>query len=95
MRQAAVTASILRQFTKIAISSTDKEIHELFTGAIFFAMRSCEYLKVSGPRKTKIIALHNIRLFIGNRQLTHSDPNLHLETTISITFEEQKKGYQE
>jgi hypothetical protein len=91
VRQAAVTASILRQFNKIAISSADKAMSELFTGAFFFAMHSCEYLKVSGPRKTKIIALRNIRFFIGNKLLKHSDPNLHLETTISITFEEQKR----
>jgi hypothetical protein len=90
-QQVAVTGSVLRKFIDISISSADKAMSELFTSAFFFAMRSCEYLKVSGPRKTKIICLRNIHFFKGARQLPHSSKNLHLADTVSITFEEQKR----
>jgi hypothetical protein len=89
--QVAVTASVLREFHKLAISSMDKALCELFTGAFFFAMRSCEYLKVSGQRKTKLLALRNIRFYKGRRLILHSDPLLHLAECVSITFEIQKK----
>ncbi len=89
--QAAVTGSILREFHKISISQVDKTLCELFIGAFFFAMRSCEYLKVSGQRKTKILCIRNIRFFNGKRQLSHSDHLLHLADSVSITFEHQKK----
>jgi hypothetical protein len=56
-QQVAVTGSVLQKFIDISISSADRAMSELFTGAFFFAMRSCKYLKVSGPRKTKIICL--------------------------------------
>jgi hypothetical protein len=64
---------------------------ELFIGAFFFAMRSCEYLNVSGRRKTKILTIKNIRFFKGRSELHHSNPSLHHATTVSITFEFQKK----
>jgi hypothetical protein len=63
---------------------------ELFIGAFFFAMRSYEYLQVSGQRKTKILALKNIRFFIRNRNVKHTHPSLHRADTVSITFEHQK-----
>jgi hypothetical protein len=89
--QVAMTASILREFYKLSISSTDKALCELFIGAFFFAMRSCEYLKVSGPRKTKILSVKNIRFYQGRQLLSHNDPLLHLAECVSITFELQKK----
>jgi hypothetical protein len=64
---------------------------ELFIGAFFFAMRSCEYLKVSGPRRTKILALRNIRFHSGTKLIPHNAKNLHLADTVSITFELQKR----
>jgi len=55
-----MTASILRKFYETALSSFDKALCELFIGAFFFAMRSCEYIQVSGPRKTKLLAVRNV-----------------------------------
>jgi hypothetical protein len=55
----AVSGSILREFVKLSISSIDKAMCELFVGAFFFAMRSCEYLKVQGYRKTKLLSIKN------------------------------------
>jgi len=91
-RQIAISGAVLREFHRLALSQMDKARCELFIGAFFFAMRSCEYLTVSGPRKTKLLSIKNIRFFMGKRQLTHSDKNLHLASSVSITFEEQKRG---
>lgn len=90
-QQVAVTGSILRKFLKLSISPADKAMSELFTGAFFFAMRSCEYLKVSGPRKTKILCLKNVRFYRGTKLLQHNDAKLHKADTVSLTFEAQKR----
>jgi len=70
----------------------DKARCELFIGAFFFAMRSCEYVHVQGKRKTKLLCIRNIRFFQGKRLVKHSDPFLHLASSVSITFEDQKRG---
>jgi len=54
-------------------------------------MRSCEYVKVQGPRKTKLLTVRNIRFFTGNRLVQHLDPNLSSAECVSITFEFQKR----
>jgi hypothetical protein len=89
--QVAITASVLREFYRLSLSTYDKSLCELFIGAFFFAMRSCEYVQVSGPRKTKILSVKNIKFFKGKRLLEHRDPLLHLADCVSITFEHQKK----
>jgi hypothetical protein len=89
--QPAMTASILRKFYKIAISAFDKALCELFIGAFFFAMRSCEYVQVSGPRKTKLLTIRNISFYRGKRQIPHDDPLLQMSDCVSITFEQQKR----
>jgi len=89
--QVAVTGSVLRKFYNLSISPRDKALCELFIGAFFFAMRSCEYIKVQGPRKTKLLAVKNIRFFKGNHQLSHSDPALPFADCVLITFEQQKR----
>jgi hypothetical protein len=54
-------------------------------------MRSCEYVKVSGQRKKKILTLGNIRFFINNKIIKHNSNVLHLSDCMSITFELQKQ----
>lgn len=73
------------------MSPFDKALCELFIGAFFFAMRSCEYIKVQGPRKTKLLELRNVRFFKGNTQIPHSSPALSSADFVSITFELQKR----
>ena len=55
-------------------------------------MRSCEYLKVSASeqRRTKALALHNLRFFQHGNKLPHHHPELHAADTITITFIFQK-----
>jgi hypothetical protein len=90
-QQIAITASILRTFHRTAFSQFDKAICELFTGAFFLATQSCKYVKVSGPRKTKLLALKNIHFYKGCTEIKHTDPFLNLAECISITFELQKR----
>ena len=66
---------------------------ELCTGALFFAMRSCEYLQVSGPRKTKLLTVRNIRFFIKNSEIMKTGPNAKLiltASTVTVTYVSQK-----
>jgi hypothetical protein len=86
-----MTASILKLFYKLAISSFDKALCKLFIGAFFFAMRSCEYVQVPGQRKTKLLTIKNINFYRGTCRLGHSDPLLHMAECVSITFEQQKR----
>lgn len=55
-------------------------------------MRSCEYLTITGTRKTKRLCLRNIRFFRGGREIKHTDKTLPSSDYISITFEDQKNG---
>jgi len=75
-----------------ALVDEEKARCELFIGAFFFAMHSCEYLSVTGHRKTKLLVVRNIHFFMGKRRVQHDDKNLHLCTLVLITFEEQKRG---
>jgi hypothetical protein len=61
--------------------------------AIFFAMQSCEYLKVTQAKKqrTGILCLRNLRFFKDGKLIEHNDPQLEFSDCISITFEMQKK----
>jgi hypothetical protein len=70
-RQVALTGSIIKELKKIAFTPLEKAMFQLFTRAFFFAMRSCEYLKVSGARRTRILTRKNIRFFKGRRELQH------------------------
>ncbi len=90
-QQVALTGSIIEELNKMAFTPLDKAMSQLFTGAFFFAMRSCEYLKVSGKRWTKLLTMKNIRFFTGQREIKHDDSSLHLADSVSITFEFQKK----
>jgi hypothetical protein len=93
-QQKAVTASLLSHMfahAQLPFSSpVDRAVAELAIGAFFFAMRSCEYVHVSGSRCTKPLCLRNLRFFRDNRVLLHSDPNLASATALTITFEYQK-----
>lgn len=75
-------------------SPVDVAVGQLVSGAFFFAMRSCEYTKVAGrentERRTKLLRLRNLRFFLHQRPLPLTDPQLHLATSVTITFEMQK-----
>jgi len=54
-------------------------------------MRSCEYIQVLGPRRTKLFTLRNIKFFKKKRRLALEDTLLHKADCVSKTFEMQKK----
>ena len=78
---------------KNAKTELDTAIADLCTAAIFFCMRSCEYLKVPDQldRRTKLLTIKNIRFFDNDKQLVeHNSPILHLACIVVVTFEDQK-----
>ena len=62
-------------------------------GAYLFAMRSCEYVKTcfrEESKRTKILRVRNIRFFLRNRLIRHSDIRSFSSDVVNITFEWQK-----
>jgi hypothetical protein len=53
-------------------------ISQLIIAAFFFARHSCEYISVSGDRRTKVLCMRNVRFFLGRQELIHDDPRLGL-----------------
>jgi hypothetical protein len=82
-------------------SSLTCALGDLIIGALFFAMRSCEYSSTAaadGPRKTKILTCDNIQFLVasgsGIQALPHSLPCAKLEKAdcIAIRFVAQKNN---
>lgn len=61
--------------------------------ATFFAMRSCEYLKVDNwkDRRTKVLCVRNFRFVLRGRILPHTSPYLLQADSVTINFEFQKR----
>ena len=63
----------------------------LVCGALFFAMRSCEYTSVgSKDRKTRPVRPCDIVFRNGAKVVPHNSPLLHLAETVSVDFGFQK-----
>ena len=86
----ALTAAVFIRMWELAETPKEKHLARLAIGAFYHAMRSCEYLKVQGERRTKVICLRNLRFFRGLHELSHDDPDLPFADAISITFNYQK-----
>ena len=62
-------------------------------GALFFALRSCEYLFVGNKeRNTRLIRACDVVFRDGPRVILHDSPTLHLADTMSIDFSDQKSN---
>jgi hypothetical protein len=69
-KQAPATPELVRLLAFSAESvPVDNTIVKLASGAYFFTKCSCEYQKVSGKRKTKLVLLEDIQFHIANRNL--------------------------
>jgi hypothetical protein len=89
--QKAIPLCLIHQMIQRNLSDPGLQtFHELTLLAFFFAMRSCEYLKVTGDRRTHPLRLRNLVFRRRNAIVPHDDPNLHLADTITVTFEYQK-----
>ena len=65
----------------------------LVCGALFFAMRSCEYTSVgSKDRKTRPVRPCDVVFWNGAKIVPHNSPLLHLAETVSINFGFQKSN---
>ena len=93
-RQKAIPPRVLLELRKHSQDEENLAVHQLATGAWFFAMRSCEYSSTSSneERKTKLLCVRNITFRRRGLRLDHSDPNLHQALTVTITFESQKNN---
>ncbi len=78
---------------KQKLTELQRAILQLTILAFFFAMHSCEYVKVQQHKKwrTKILCLRNLRFFKNGRLFDHNDPSLKYANCINITFKMQKK----
>ena len=94
-QQKALPIGVLRELAKLKCTESQRAILQLAIGGFFFAMRSCEYLKVSQAelRRTAILCIRNIRFLSDGKDLPLDHPLLELEYAgcVSITFEFQKK----
>jgi hypothetical protein len=92
-QQKALPVCVIRQVGRNKDTIKDVAAGQLAPGAFYFAMRSCEYSKVSAKaenRRTKLLRLKNIRFFNRNALVAHHDPRLNMSMSVSITFEFQK-----
>ncbi len=91
--QKAVPMSVISELGKKTILELSTAVFELAGLGIFFACRSCEYLKVSAAeqQQTKILSLKNIKFFKERCLLAHNHDELEFADCVSITFEQQKK----
>jgi hypothetical protein len=79
----------------------NEAIGQLIIGALFFAMRSCEFSTTSGAeeKRTKLLTINNIRFFdktttglIKAIPHTSTNPAPQDANCVAITFENQKNG---
>ena len=91
--QQRLPLSVFESIYNSATSSLDIAISQLILGALFFAIRSCEYSHVPNDkdRKTKTLCLHNIKFFHGLSEITDIN-NTHTADFVQITFEFQKSS---
>jgi hypothetical protein len=81
-----------------ASNATAAVFHQLVLLAFFFALRSCEYLKVCKQdnytqprRRTKPLSPSSFTFWKNHRVMDHRDENLDYADCVSILFEFQKK----
>jgi hypothetical protein len=92
-QQKALPATVLVEISKLQLTETQKAISQLTIGAFYFAMRSCEYVKVpqAQKRRTDILRKRNLTFLKKGKIIPHDSPELEYADCLTITFEFQKK----
>ncbi len=92
-QQKSIPACVIAEIAKLNPTKLQRAILQLTILAFFFAMRSCEYVKVPQhkKRRTDILRLRKLRLFKDGRLIGHNDPSLEHAKCLNVTFEMQKK----
>jgi hypothetical protein len=89
-RQTAISINVLKSMRELASTPADTAAADLAMAAFFFACRSCKYIQVQGPRRTKPIRVGDVQFRQGKVIVPHDSPELHLAETVSIIFRDQK-----
>jgi hypothetical protein len=55
-------------------------------------VRSYEYLKVSGPRKTELLIVEGIQFHVANQEMNHSSLEIFEGNIDILSFKDQKNG---
>jgi hypothetical protein len=90
--QRALTLDFITQVFAEQHTPADRCFGPLLILAFFFAMRSCEYLTVSGPRKTKLLRVRDLQFFRNRIDISSDTNQLHTADVVCITFQDQKNG---
>ena len=97
-RQKAVTPRLLRgmhaRAAKFGRDSLEAVVSDLAILAFFFAMRSCEFVSVPIPGRTKLLSVRSLQFWDSNhRPLPYNSTKLASQATrISVTFTHQKNA---
>jgi hypothetical protein len=86
----AISLRVLKLMKQSAITDLDHHTADLAICAFFFACRSCEHLKVQGPRRSKTLRKGDIQFRRGRSILPHNSPDLHLADMVAMLFHDQK-----
>mmetsp|Transcript_23163 Transcript_23163/g.36208 ORF Transcript_23163/g.36208 Transcript_23163/m.36208 type:complete len:405 (-) Transcript_23163:4853-6067(-) len=83
---------VYRTILRSSFHPREKARAETLGAALFFYMRSCEYSKTPKleEQKTRPIRPCDITFRLNGQILPHDHPNLHLSTSVSLTFGPQK-----
>jgi hypothetical protein len=93
-QQKAIPARVVRHTVETATDELEEHKADLIGGSFFFACRSCEYSKVSGERRTKLLTLGDIEFWKKGRVMEHYEEDLDSADKVSITFTLQKNNVQ-
>jgi hypothetical protein len=85
--------SVISELIRRDSTELQQATGKLATVGIFFAMRSCKYLKVAKPdqKRTEILRMRNVRFFRGTEQLGHNHRELEFADCVALTFKRQKE----
>jgi hypothetical protein len=91
--QKAIPMLVILALAKQQLSELDQAIVQLTGLGMFFAFRSCEYLKVlqAEQLQTEQLCMRNICLFKDGEIIPHTHTDLEFADYVSITFECQKQ----
>ena len=70
-KEAAIPLNVFKEAYLRAQSTAEKQLTTLVIGEFFFGCQSCEYLQVTGTRKTTAITIEDIKFFRQNRDQTN------------------------
>jgi len=92
VQQKALPICVLHLILSSNSTELCQAMGKLAGAAHFWAMHSCEYVKVpkAEHRQTKQLCIRNIAFIKDGESIDHKSPSLHLTDCVSVTFERQK-----